>query len=362
MRAMEVSSPRDDPRGRALQDEAVAMARRVGDDGALLEAVAAQWNTPVGYRDREEWDAIFDECLAVLGRTGDVGLEASFLLSRRDMLLSMGSLAEADEVFERVGRLDPSVLPAVPRWMIANAVVGERLYRGAHDEAEPLIEQAVDLGQECGALDAFASYGNHMIFLRHQQGRSDEVVDLVADQLATDPPGRIYWASALAMLLAGCDRFAEARALYREGVDGFPGHRYDVSYLPFAAGLAHLAADLDEPDRGAELLAGLVPYRGELAGWRSLSTLGPVDLATGRLLTLLDRPDEALEHLAASAEICERGRLAPFRARTRLAQGDAAHALGDDEAARRWWTEALDLATAGDYRTTMRRASAALAS
>ena len=235
------------------------MARRLGDDGAFLEAVGVQWATLVGHRDRAEWEAIFDEAFAVLGRLGDAGGDVLWRSSRRDMLLGAGFPVEADAILDEILRFDLSVLPAVPRWMIANSVAGERLYRGAHDEAEPLIERAFVLGQESGALDAFVYYGNHLLFLRHQQGRSDEVVDLVADWLVTDPPGRIYWDAALAMLLAGCDRFDEARALYRDAIDAFPGHRYDMSYLPFGACLAHLAADLGEHDRAPELLAGLVP-------------------------------------------------------------------------------------------------------
>ena len=97
-------------------------------------------------------------------------------------------------------------------------------------------------------------------------------------------------------------------------------------WLPTAATLAHVAADLGDVDAAEDLVAQLEPVQGQLVGWTTLSSLGPADLALGRLYLLLGRLDAAAGALAASAALCEDGGLRPFLAQTRLAQGAVARA------------------------------------
>ena len=131
-------------------------------------------------------------------------------------------------------------------------------------------------------------------------------------------------------------------------------------FVPTAATLAHVAADLGAVDAAAALIDQLEPLSGQMVGWTSLASLGPADLALGRLYLLGGDTDAAAGALAASAELCERGGLRPFLAQTRLAQGEVARAAGDEAAAQAFFEQALDVAEAGDFRTTLHRARAAL--
>ena len=166
---------------------------------------------------------------------------------------------------------------------------------------------------------------------------------------------------AIALLLTECGRLDDARQAFDVGYGIYPGHRFDQTFVVHGATLAHAAVDLGDREAAPLLLESLSPFRGQLAQWRPLSTVGPVDLATARLLLLLDRPGEAADHLMTSVEMCERGGLRPFLAQSRLVQGEAAMALGDRDGARALLTDARGQSTAGGFGTTERRAAARLA-
>ena len=275
------------------------------------------------------------------------------LASRRGEVMAAARYVEQmSELAARSGRI-------VEQWTAAFFTAGNRLYGGDHDEAEALIEAAAALGRAAGEPDVEQYWGNQMLFLRRQQGRPEEMIDIAEAVVAAEPVGWGAWCAALALLQSEAGQADDARRSFDRALSahGASDHR---PFVPTAATLAHVAADLGVVEAVAGLVDQLAPLSGQMVGWTVLASLGPADLALGRLYLLEGRTDDAATALAASADLCEQGGLRPFLAQTRLAQGEVAAAQGDDAAARAFVTQALELAEAGDFRTTVRRARAAL--
>jgi class 3 adenylate cyclase/tetratricopeptide (TPR) repeat protein len=349
-------------RSSELMAAAVDVARRLGDDRLTAEVISSYWMLGLANPSPEEEAALAGEVGTAADRVGDLTVQANAVGMGYQVALRRAHLAEGEVQLRRFSELAEMAGTAVMQWTMTFTTAGFHLYRGDHDEAEPLVEAALRLGVEAGQPDAYQYYGNQLAFLRRQQGRPAEVVDLITDWIAPNPPGHEYWRGCFSLLLTEAGRPDEARPQFEQGFSIFVDHAVTAVFLPHAATLAHAAVDLGDRTAAAGLLERLTPFRGELAQWRPLSTLGPVDLATARLLLLLDRPDEAAPDLVASAAMCERGGLRPFLAQTRLAQGEVARAQGDDATARACFEDARAQATDGGFGTTERRARAALAS
>ena len=86
---------------------------------------------------------------------------------------------------------------------------------------ESLVEAAAELGNTAGQPDALLIYAGQLGVLREYQGRSDEVIDLVA-QSADDFPLIPGFRAALAVILANVGRLDEGREIVEDAAaDGF---------------------------------------------------------------------------------------------------------------------------------------------
>jgi tetratricopeptide (TPR) repeat protein len=352
-----------------MLDEALRCARRVGSPdltarvlggclsvrGDLAQRIGAAEDYSL-----EPYARDIEALEEVIGGVTDLRLAVVPMSHRSQLALRRGDVEAAaqDQAMASEAVLHSGTV--VEQWSMAFLAAGTRLYRGEHDEAEGLIEQAAALGRLAGDTDADQIWGNQMLFLRRQQGRPEEMIDIADAVVVAEPTGWGEWCAALALLQSEAGRMEDARRSFDRALieHNRPDHR---PWMPTAATLAHVAADLGAVEAAGALVAELEPVRGQTVGWVVLATLGPADLALGRLYLLQGRFDDASEALAASAELCERGGMRPFLAQTRLAQGEVARAQDEAAAARRFLEQALTVAEAGDFRTTIRRATAVLA-
>jgi tetratricopeptide (TPR) repeat protein len=362
-----VNDPAFDPW--PVLDDALAAAHRVGSPvlvaqilwarlqvrGDLVQRVGSgdAYDLEPFARDIAAVESAVDDGAEPTGRYWVVGALVALANRRGDLEAAARLADEMTELVDRGGRV-------VERWTAAFHTAGTRLYTGDHDEAAGLIARAAELGRSAGEPDVDQLWGNQMLFLRRQQGHPEEMIEIAETIVDAQPVGWGEWCAALALLQSEAGRVEDARGSFDRALTSHrdPGHR---PWMPTAATLAHVAADLGAVEVADELIDQLRPVSGQTVGWLVLATLGPADLAIGRLHLLAGRTDEAAAALAASAELCERGGLRPFLAQTRLAQGEVAIAAGDEAAARVFLDRALEVAEAGDFRTTVRRARAALA-
>ena len=307
----------DQERRHVLADEALAMARRVGDPDVLRDVLAEHWvnwfdTSRLGWLDESlaEQDELID-----LATGHDDSLLCHGLLIRSVAHLTRGDRVEADADLAAAQVLVERLRePAMTWWsMYEHAAVD--LLRGRFAEAEPAIAATAAYGQEHG-LEGIVTMAAQYYRLRFDQGRlpefEDAIVGLVADQ-----PEVIVWRTALAAIYTETDRPELARPHVEfVGGDDFARVATGQNWLLTLAATGAVAAQtgqLDIAERGYERS---LPFAGQLC-WTGQTYERPVDLHLARMAWALGRFDEAEAHCAACIDLCERADAPPFVAHTK---------------------------------------------
>ena len=332
----------DQQRRHVLADEALAMARRVGDPDVLRDVLAEHWvnwfdTSRLGWLDESlaEQDELID-----LATGHDDSLLCHGLLIRSVAHLTRGDRVEADADLAAAQVLVERLRePAMTWWsMYEHAAVD--LLRGRFAEAEPAIAATAAYGQEHG-LEGIVTMAAQYYRLRFDQGRlpefEDAIVGLVADQ-----PEVIVWRTALAAIYTETDRPELARPHVEfVGGDDFARVATGQNWLLTLAATGAVAAQtgqLDIAERGYERS---LPFAGQLC-WTGQTYERPVDLHLARMAWALGRFDEAEAHCAACIDLCERADAPPFVAHTKDAWAEILiERGGDPDRARQLASEAL---------------------
>ncbi|HWF26528.1 MAG TPA: AAA family ATPase [Solirubrobacteraceae bacterium] len=294
---------------RRHSDEAVAMARELGDAGTLaivlLQRIPTLWHAST-VEDRvasaEEATRIAEELedplLIYYGQTysGYGALEA-------------GDLAGADVHIERQHRLAVSLRQPILGWYDLVLRAKRELVTGSMAEADRLALEAFDAGQEAGQPDAFHLFAGQLFTIRMHQGRLDEL----AAALAGAPPraGRsrtvpLITQAFLATIFTELGREDEARPAYeRLMANDLADVPYDFSWLAVVALAAAAAARLGDRRRSESLIEMMAPYRHRYVDMGS-SWLGSAAHYLGLAHACVGELDEA--------EACFRDALAAQRA------------------------------------------------
>ena len=130
----------------------------------------------------------------------------------------MRALARCQEVSEAVG--EPFLL-WLTMWVQGSWAIAE----GRLEEGEQLMEEGVAYGMENDQNDAMIIYAAQLSCLRREQGRMDEVVDLLISTIE-DNPGLPTASAFLAHAYMEIGQPDEARevleSLLADGLDGWP--------------------------------------------------------------------------------------------------------------------------------------------
>ncbi|HEX8101239.1 MAG TPA: tetratricopeptide repeat protein, partial [Solirubrobacteraceae bacterium] len=310
-------SPPDRARRIALSDEALAMARRVGDPATLARVLTGRitiWapdTTEQVVRDMEENVAVAD----VLG---DPLAQFRALRWLGACLLEAGRVAEAERATARATQLAERLGDPTARWLSVQDQANLAIVHGRLEEAERLAERALALGTESGQPDALPFYANQVTMLRWEQGRLPELQELLA-QVVANTPGVPAFRAALALAYAEADLHREARAvLAMDSASGFEELPMDIMWLFGHVLYAHVAADAGMTAAAGQLFERLAPWAGRIV-WNT-AAWGSVDLALGRLALALDRPEEAGRRLAEARTRAEAWGAPVWRARALVEQ------------------------------------------
>jgi hypothetical protein len=198
------------PRRRQLADQALRLARRVGDPQTVAEVLDrrlhALWD-PAGAADRL---ATASEIIELARTTGDGARERRALFWRFVALMELGRVAEAESalaVFEReaaaAGDAPGAVTATARQAMLA-------VLRGRFEEAERLAAEVAEAGRRAGVADAERLAGTLRGQVAAERDPSTWPVGLELFQaLARRQPGHFYETTA-ARILVALDREAEA--------------------------------------------------------------------------------------------------------------------------------------------------------
>lgn len=308
---------RDHERASALAEEAVDVARRVGDRGtlafALLALHDARWR-PGTARVRLP---VVEEMLAAADDAADPELVAQARLLRATALLELGDPGGPAELREFC-RQSEGLGHARARYLGLSRRATLALLEDDLVAAAQLARAAVELGEDVGEPDARGVHETLMWAVDYAGGVDREQV-VVGPRLDSQPWPGLPLLEAVLHVAAG-DLDAARGALARLRLDDLP-RTHDLEVLAFAAH-AVVAAGTDQ-QRG-DLYALLRPYAGtHVVVGGCASYFGAVDHQLGRLARCLGRPEEARRHFRDAAALHERLGAPGFAERSRWESGDS---------------------------------------
>ncbi len=315
--AMELMLTRDWDRRVKLSDEALAIARRLGDPATLSQVLSGRFYAITAPATLGERLANTAELLALAEHLEDPFATGLALALRCRGTLEAGLLEETDRILAAYGHLAHELGQPTLQWVAAWMRAGRLRLAGQVAESEALVRQALEIGQGTGEPDAPAHHAYQLFWIRYDQGRLEEMEPILLEVLHSYPALSVS-RPMLAALYGETARADEAgRYLGSLAAGGF-----DFAVGPLWASNVILCAITCAPLRDATSAAALYPMIAPYAGQWCFPAAGMplevIDHHLGVLATVLGRFDEAEAHFAAAAATHERIGAPAWLARTRL--------------------------------------------
>jgi DNA-binding NarL/FixJ family response regulator len=353
----------------ALSEEAVALARRLGDP-ATLAAVLYDHHLAIWGSEKAEVAgerlAVATEVISLAERTGDRAMALRGRGLRRTDLLELGDVAGFDADLEAAERTAQELRQLHYRWQLPLARACRAMLAGRFAEAEELAARALAMGRRAGDQAVELYYHAGIIAtLRFMQGRGAETVELFQD-LAARFPSIALFRTCLAAALAEAGHTDQAQAEVERlaaedlgAVPRDPGWGWSLATLALAC---HRLGDTEHGGRVRELLA---PYadRNIVTGRVGAHCLGPAAYYLGLVDLTLDRPEQAMHRFQQAAALAARMEARPMVAMSHEGQALALLALdrpGDRQQAQALLAEVaataqeLDISGLGERAETLR--------
>ncbi len=316
----------DYPTRRALADEALSMARDVGDPHTILDTLLRR-GLPIWIpetieellSDYVEAEALADEVGDPVGKVWALGFRAMFSVQ-------VGDVGEVNRCHDEAGRLAAEIGQPMLKWSVSFSRSWSMLLAGDIGGSEACADEALRMGNETGQPDVLVFYSAHLFAIRWQQGRLGEVADFIVE-MEVETPGLPLYRALAAFALVESGRDEEARAkLLSEASSGFSAPR-DYALLSYLNQWARVASRLTETE-AAEMLYDRLADWGHLTVTTGAMVLGVVAHDLGMLATVLGRYDVADTHFAHAFEISRRLEAPFFVALTQLEWSRALLARG----------------------------------
>jgi DNA-binding SARP family transcriptional activator/type II secretory pathway predicted ATPase ExeA len=308
-------APAEDSRLRdKLRDDALAMARRVGDPRTLAlvltQRCVAQWTPNQTPAERE---SDLREALDLADRLNDPLLAGHAAYLGAHAAMNHGDLAEADRLLARLSGVAEQLAQPFMRWYDAVARAKRCAISGPADEAERLAFAAFEIGHGGGHPDTELWFLGQVLAARFLQGALDRggphLPDLVGAPGSSLPASAEITVSRSVPLMVGaamsvihCEvgRLEEARGhfelLMRNGLEDLTPD-YTALVIPVYASVA--CARLGDTARARLLIEILEPHSDRLVT-TGASWFGATTHYLGLLAATLGRPDEADAQFAAA--------------------------------------------------------------
>ena len=306
-------------RRQALTDEALALARELGDPDTLGYVLGcAAWGgwVPGSAALRRP---MFDE-MRQLGRaSGNRLIEymaVSFLVN---CCAELGDRAGMEEALANAQRIADDIRQPEARWVVTVQHSARALLDGRLADAEELADEALAMGQSLSMLTAMQMYGVTQFGLRRLRGGLEELVPVVQSMVEQYPliPA---WRCGLAYLYRELGRLDDAREQFELlARDDFSHIPHDANWTVGIGILAAVCYELGDAPRAAQLYELLRPHEDTMivAGLPA-DCVGSVHLAMAGLASVLDRWDDVERHIARALERSAELGNVPWTAVTRL--------------------------------------------
>jgi eukaryotic-like serine/threonine-protein kinase len=288
----------------ALSKEAMQMARRLANPATLAYALESAF-AGVSPRDTKVWLANGNELVRVARDAGDKEREFFGHQHGLGALMVLGDIRGVDTRLDAMAELVEELRQPTQRRAFAVTRTMRALFAGRFQEAENLVQEALDVGPGAHGLEMgwFWVVRLQAWALAREQGRLQEL-RADTERLVGDYPMIPYLPTVVASLYSELGSEADAResfaALARHDFADLP---FDSDWLFQVSLLSEVSAFLGETRHAAKLYELLLPYAGcNVLAYPELS-LGSASRYVGLLASTMSRWAEAERHFDAAIEM-----------------------------------------------------------
>ena len=347
--ASELTHDPDEEARLAFSDEALAIARRLGDDEAICEIVASRLDSRLPPDPTPVLD-LSEELVAIASRIGDERNLSFGLLSRAQTHMQMGDMARHDADIARAKAAVGRVTEPFVRWRLASHDAYRAAIAGDLGAAERAALACYALAKRDGQPDAEAVLASHLLILREAQGRLGELLDGQRKAVASIPDSAAL-RSVFAFVLAECGHTDEARMELDRfvAVEGRIEVVRDLMWMMAMAYLGRASVAANHVAAARFVIEEITPWSGQVV-WSGSCALGPVDTVLSRCALVIGDAQSAVDRARAGLAT-SRAMVAPLWTVEALeAEALALTALDDSTGrAQHALAEAAELAVAHGY-------------
>ena len=296
---------RDEPsrdRRILLADEAVDVARRIGDPVTLVYALEG-WPPARGPEDVEGRFDRAGELISLAEEMGDT--ERAYLghESRLQAFWTLADRAGVDVELDSLARLADVLRQPAQRWHLSAMQTMLALMEGRFERAEELIAETLALGERAQSWNAVISHRLGLFVLCREQGRLAELEDALR-RSSHENPRLLRFRCALAHLYAELGRDRDAREVFDDLLSrNLGGEHLDEEWLFGMCLLPDVCAFLGDASSAGRLYAILLPYERHYAEAPVEAAFGSVARALGVLATTLRHFDDAEGHFDTAMQM-----------------------------------------------------------
>ena len=291
----------------AMGEEAVAMARRLGDAGVLSTALLARHLVVVGPDSTVPRLALADEAVALVAQGATMN-EQLARGARVHCLLELGEIAEAKAEIERMARAADRTKEPVGQWQVLLRRATVALLEGRFDDGARIATEALAIRRNAGDPAVLQHFVLQMFLARrepeHRGGLEGSIRWLVEQT-----PESSHWLCVLAVFLADSGRVEETREVFERIASGGLARLAREKNAPaLFAWMARVATFLWDEPRARELYPLLAPYaeRNIVLGASSQACLGSAHRYLGLLAATCGDVAGAERHYIAGIAMNER--------------------------------------------------------
>ncbi len=286
----------------SLCEQAVALARRLDDVGALIFALWRQHYALWAPENLDQRLAIANEMIGLADRLHHLEWALKAHEIRIADLLELGDLRSTEvevliyaKLYAELGGQNGSV-------QIIGAM--RALLGGELAEAERLAEEAMNIGMRRQQPRALTSYAAQLTMIRFEQGRLKEMESLLSSYIVQFPQLDV---ARCALILASIEseNAEQARTQFEYFArDDFAHLRHDWNWLATVTVAAQVSVYLGDRPRAESLYRLMLPFakRNVILGWYEIC-YGSAARSLGLLASVLGRYNEAEQHFEQALAI-----------------------------------------------------------
>jgi len=311
--SVEVLYAPDQRRHVALSDEALAMARRLGDPATLAHVLNVRGHAIWSPNTLEERLANSAEHVATAALLSDPLAHWYAAATRPQVCMEAGEIAEVDRQLEVLAALTKELGQPHLRWAETIDRSWRALLAGRLAVAETLAMEAYQIGSAAGQADALLYYAGQLFAVRFEQGRLEELLPLL--ERGRDRPKVPAFRASLALAYLESRRPDDARPILDASREVRFELPMDVAWTSGMTAYAEVAARLRAADAAAIVYERLLPWSDQIA-FNGLYAFGSIARSLGLLADVLDDLDGADVWFARAAAKHDAMRAPTLLART----------------------------------------------